>query len=98
MKKIFSIASLLLITSCGFDPKQVPVDHQYVVDLANKVCVKYQVVDKKNFTFGDGQELPLEPGGPCDRMVGSSLNDFKTLQNWVRDQISKSEKQSIELP
>lgn len=97
MKKILLILSVF-IASCGVNPKEIPINFQYVTDLTNKVCVKYPIVDKEKFLVGEPEELPLLPGGPCDRMIGASRDEFKTFQNWIRDIISNSKKQSIQLP
>lgn len=59
--------------------------HVFIPDLQNEICVEYIVNDLRKVTFTRINELPLEVGGPCDRMVGYSRADFKVIQNWARN-------------
>lgn len=93
MKKIGSILSLALVSalimgnssceSAGLRP--FPVRELYVVDVTNKVCVRYPIIDAESMTVGDGVELSLSAKGPCDRLTGFKRSDFKAGQNWIRD-------------
>lgn len=92
MKKIILILSLFLTLPMACAVAPFPNERLYVVDLVNKVCAEYEVVDLHNVTFRWIRDLELLPGGPCDRMVGWSKDGFKKIQNWIRDAIKESEK------
>lgn len=86
------ILILSVFTGCNgqvnLDP--FPQDPFYTPDLVNKVCAEYKLVDETNITFVWVQDLPLDPGGPCDHMRGWSDTGFKHVQNWARDSIKKA--------
>lgn len=87
MKKLTSILSIVMVSSCAAAP--FPRENLYVVDLVNKVCAEYEIVSLTDITFHHTQDLELRAGGPCDRMAGFTVRGFKNVQNWIRDEISK---------
>lgn len=85
MKKIGLILSFLFLTTCAH--AQFPATKLYVVDLTNGVCAEYDIVDATNFKVRHKRDLALQKGGPCDRMAGFHRNEFKGVQNYVRDSV-----------
>lgn len=90
MKKIGLILSALFLTTCAH--AQFPAKRLYVVDLTSGVCVEYDIVDATNLKVRLRQELPLQKGGACDRMAGFHRNEFKPVQNYIRDAIKACSK------
>lgn len=90
MNKTILILSFLFLTTCAH--AKFDVERLYVVDLTNGVCAEYEIVDQVNVKVRLRQELPLQKGGPCDRVVGFHRNEFKKVQNYIRDVIKECSK------
>lgn len=88
MKKTGLILSILLVGGCkqsdlvGPYPQDKPF---YIANLTQNVCTEYRLTDLPKVKAVQVRDLPLEAGGPCDRLVGYSRNDWKVIQNWFRD-------------
>jgi hypothetical protein len=54
----------------------------FLVDVGNKVCAEYRVVDVVNVKVKLFAEHPL---AKCQDVVGYSRKGFKRVQNWARD-------------
>lgn len=89
MKRIGLILSFIFIGSCASGLDRFPAQYMYVTDLANSVCVKYKIIDFEKLIVSRESEASLVRGGDCDRMVGFHRNEFKPVQNWVRDSIEE---------
>lgn len=83
MKKIISILSLSL-AACG--SPSFPKVNLYLVDVYNKVCAEYEIVDPKNMKFKLVGEHKLER---CQNVAGFDDQGFNKAKNWIRDQQAK---------
>lgn len=89
MIRVSIILGLLFFASCASGLRPFPAKYLYVVDVTNQVCAKYRIVDLEKLTVVLESESRLVPKGPCDRAVGFHRNEFKSVQNWVRDTIEE---------
>lgn len=66
-----------------------PREKLYRSDLANGVCVEFEMYDFEQILFQRTGEFDLLVGGPCDGMFGYTPRAFKKIQNWSRDAIKE---------
>lgn len=84
MKRTILIPSLLL-AGCGMP--SFPKINLFMVDVHNKVCAEYEIIDQKNLKFKLIAEHGLER---CQNVAGFDDQGFPKAKNWIRD-IQKKE-------
>lgn len=93
MKKILLTLSLFLI-ACDRQSEFVRVP-LFVRDDQNKVCAEYVLTDVKKIKYELKEEHAIEK---CENMMGFTPHDFKQVQNWIRDEIEKQQKEKQVTP
>lgn len=91
MRKIFLILSVVIIclwlTGCQFfkTAEPYPGEPLTIIDIANKVCRDYKLVDSENLIFeGPTFRYPIEDV-KCEGIIGYRPSSYKKVQNWSRD-------------
>lgn len=71
-----------LVSCAGL--KKFPADNIYEVDIANKACGEYKIVDYERLLFEHVRDLPLSA---CEGVFGFSSKQIAPVMNWSRDAI-----------
>jgi hypothetical protein len=64
--------------------KKFPAEYLYEVDMDNKVCGEYKVVDSERLLFEHVRDLPINS---CNGVFGFSDKKIGPVLNWGRDAI-----------
>lgn len=90
MQRSFLIAiSFLILGGCSGQLPKFPADFIYEVDVQNKVCGKYPIIDHENLKVGDPTELPLSE---CNGVFGFASTDIAPVLDWSENAIEKAKK------
>ena len=86
MQKNYLILALSLsIIGCNQAPKFPESMHKYAIDLPNKKCHEFVMVDVEKQTYKFVQSLSIES---CDGYFAANPSETVTVSNWIRDVIS----------
>jgi len=90
MLKIFLTAlSLSLLVSCGGKLPKFPAEYIYEVDLTNKACGKYKIVNAETLQFEFIEDMPLSA---CNGVFGFSSDNIAPVLDWSRKAIEEAKK------
>lgn len=82
MQKTYLIlTSVFLLSACQIVP-QYPDHLVYDIDLDNKVCGEYVIVNKDALTFRWVRDLPLSS---CNGNFALKPKDLSRIKNWSKD-------------
>lgn len=85
MKKISLILSIFVLAGCKFH-QPLPDVTLTVYDAKRAVCRDYKLVDAASMTFEGPVARWPEGHENCMRVFGFREDDFKKVQNWIRDE------------
>lgn len=86
MAKIYLIVALSLsLIACNQAPPFPANVHKYAMDLPNKKCHEYVLIDAEKQTYKYTISYAIDH---CDGYFAASPEDTVTVSNWVRDVIA----------
>ena len=89
--KIYLTALVLsfFVAGCGKKLPEFPARFIYEVDIQNKVCGKYKIVDPENLQVDFVEDLPLSE---CNGVFGFASTDIAPVLDWSRFAIEEMKK------